>query len=156
MQVEANDEFGRFFRALPVLVAIGAFAYFFMRTPPAPAPTNTTVFGCYAASGSPSILLDAAGLHVHQAGYPTIPFHLERSKRGIVLTADAPIRADKSADGYRFGVNKRGVGLFMPFYRVQNGRTYGVFQDGLLEGFQMLASDGAYLNYVPTDATRCA
>lgn len=156
MQIEANDEFGRFFRALPVAVAIAALAYFFTRTPPPPAPPNATVFGCYAASGSPPILLDAAGLHVRQAGYPIIPFHLERSKTGTVLTADAPIRADKAANGYRFGMNKRGIGLYMNFYRVENDRTYGVFDDSLLEGFQMLASDGAYLNYEPTDAARCA
>ena len=95
-------------------------------------------------------------MHVRQAGYPTIPFHLERSKTGIVLTADAPIRADKTANGYRFGMNKRGIGWFMNFYRVENGQTYGVFDDNLLEGFQMLASDGVYLNYDPTDAARCA
>ena len=44
----------------------------------------------------------------------------------------------------------------MHFYRVENGRTYEVFDDSLLEGFQMLASDGVYLNYVPTDAAKCA
>lgn len=47
-------------------------------------------------------------------------------------------------------------GLFLPFYRVENGQTYGVFDESLLEGFQMPASNGAYLNYVPTDAARCA
>ena len=156
MQVDVNDEFGRFFRALPVVLAIAALAYFFTRTPPPAAPSNATVFGCYAASVSPPILLDAAGMHVRQAGYPTIPFHLERSKTGIVLTADAPIRADKTANGYQFGMNKRGIGWFMHFYRVENGKAYGVFDDSLLEGFQMLASDGVYLNYDPTDAARCA
>ena len=44
----------------------------------------------------------------------------------------------------------------MPFYRVENGRTYGVFEEPLLEGFQMLASDGMNLNYEPTHAARCA
>ena len=155
MQTEANNGSGWFFRALPVAIAIAALAYLLTRTPP-PAPSNATVFGCYTASGSPPILLDAAGLHVRQAGYPIIPFHLERSKRGIVLTADAPIRADKAPNGYQFGMNKRGIGWYMNFYRVENGRTYGVFDDSLLEGFQMLASDGAYLNYEPTDAARCA
>ena len=156
MRVDAKDEFGWFFRALPVVVALAALAYFFTRTPPRPAPSNSTVFGCYDASGSPPILLDAAGMHVRQAGYPVIPFHLERSKTGIVLTADAPIRADKSSHGYRFGMSKRGIGWFMHFYRVENGQTYGVFDDSRLEGFQMLASDGVYLNYDPTDAARCA
>lgn len=156
MQDEANDEFGWFFRALPIGAAIAALAYFFMRTPPPPAPSNATVFGCYAAPYSPPILLDGAGLHVRQAGYPVIPFHLERTKRGIALAADAPIRADHTANGYRFGMNERGIGWFMDFYRVENGRTYGVFDDRHLEGFQMLASDGVYLNYEPTDAASCA
>ena len=44
----------------------------------------------------------------------------------------------------------------MHFYRVKSGYSYGVFDDSLLEGFQMLASDGVYLNYVPTDAGKCA
>lgn len=95
-------------------------------------------------------------MHVRQAGFPVIPFHLERSKRGIALAADAPIRADKAPNGYRFALNERGIGWFMHFYRVENGRTYGVFDDRLLEGFQMLATDGVYLNYDPTDAARCA
>jgi hypothetical protein len=95
-------------------------------------------------------------MHVRQKGYRTIPFHLERLKTGIALTADAPIRADKTAQGYRFGMDERGIGIFMPFYRVENGRTYGVFEEPLLEGFQMLASDGMNLNYEPTHAARCA
>jgi hypothetical protein len=39
---------------------------------------------------------------------------------------------------------------------VENGQTYGVFDDSLLEGFQMLASDGIYLNYDPSNAAKCA
>lgn len=155
MQIEANDEFGRFFRLLPLVIGVAAIAYFGLGPSPLPAPSNAAVFGCYAATDSPPILLDAAGLHIQQAGYPVIPFHLERSKRGILLTADAAIRADKTANGYRFGMDKRG-GRFMPFYRVENGRTYGVFDESLLKGFQMLATDGIYLNYDPANATRCA
>lgn len=156
MQIEANDEIGRFIRFVPVLVAVAAVGYFVMRpTPPSP-PSNAAVFGCYATPNGPAILLDGSGMHVRQDGYPVIPFHLERSKTGIVLTADAPIRADKTTSGYRFGMNKRGIGWFMHFYRVVNGRAYGVFDEKLLEGFQMLASDGTYLNYDPSDAARCA
>jgi hypothetical protein len=156
MQAEANDEFGWFLGALPVAMVIALVVYFFLRTPPPPPPSNAAVFGCYAASDSPPILLDATGMHVRQAGYPTVPFHLQRSKTGIVLTADRPIRADKTANGYQFGMDKRGVGWFMSFYRVENGQTYGVFDDRLLKGFQMLARDGVYLNYDPTDAAKCA
>ena len=157
MQVEANDEFGWVFQVvLPIAVAIAALGYYLMRTPSPSALYNATVFGCYAAPNSPAILMDAAGMHVRQAGYPVIPFHLERSKSGIVLMADAPIRADKNADGYRFGIDERGIGWIMPFHRVANGRIYGVFDENLLSGFNMLASDGVDLNYAPADVASCA
>jgi hypothetical protein len=156
MQIDTKDEFGRFLRILPLFIAIAAVGYFATRKTPPPPPSNSAVFGCYTAPNSPAILLDASGMHIRQEGYPLIPFHLERSKSGIVLTVEAPIRADKTANGYRFGMNRRGVGWFMHFYRVENGRAYGVFDDRLLEGFQMLARDGAYLNYEPSDAAQCA
>lgn len=155
MHIKASDEFHWFFRAVPVAVAISALAYCMTKTSARPAPSNAAVFGCYSAPRSPMILLDASGMHVRQQGYPVVPFHLERSKTGIVLTADAPIRADKTADGYRFGMDKRGSGLFLPFYRIENGRTYGVADESLLKGFQMLGTDDAYLNYEPTDPARC-
>lgn len=156
MQLDANDEFGWFvFYAVPIAVAIGGLAYFSTRPlPPAP-PPNAAVFGCYIAPDSPSISLDNAGMHVRQRGFPVIPFHLERSKTGILLAADRPIRAAYIDGGYRFGMHKRGVGRYLPLYRVLNGRTYGVFEVRLLEGFQMLTDDGAYINYVPTDAAKC-
>jgi hypothetical protein len=69
-------------------------------------------------------------MQIRQAGYPVIPFHLERSKTGIVLTADAAIRADKTANGYRFGMNERGIGWFMHFYRVENGRIWECLTTG--------------------------
>lgn len=94
-------------------------------------------------------------MHVRQRSFPSIPFHLERSKTGILLAADKPIRAVNTNDGYRFGMHKRGGGLYMPLFRVLSGRTYGVFEVHLLEGFQMLTDDGAYLNYVPSDAAKC-
>jgi len=155
VQIEANDEFGWFFRALPVLLLVGGIAYLLMQPAPRPAPSNSNVLGCYTAPDSPPILLDAAGMHVRQEGFPVIPFHLEDSKMGIALTADAPIRADKTADGYRFGMDKHGIGRYLDFYRVVNGRTYGVFDESLLKGFKMLASDGAYLSYDPADPAEC-
>jgi hypothetical protein len=151
-----SDEFGWFLGALPAVVALGAIAYVLLSSDRDPALPNATVFGCYVAPNSPAILLNASGMHVRQEGYPTIPFHLERHKTGIALTADKPIRADNTGNGYRFGVDRRGSGWFMDFYRVQDGRTYGVFDERDLEGFQMLASDGEYLNYDPADAARCA
>jgi hypothetical protein len=44
----------------------------------------------------------------------------------------------------------------MPFHRVANGRIYGVFDENLLSGFNMLASDGVDLNYAPADVASCA
>jgi len=155
-QTESNGEFGWFFGMLPAVVVVAAIVYMLTQSDQDPALPNTTVFGCYAAPHSPNILLDSSGMHVRQTGYPVIPFHLERLKTGIALTADRPIRADKTVDGYRFGMDRRGIGWFMGFYRVENGRTYGVFDESDLEGFQMLASDGVYLNYDPTDGKGCA
>ncbi len=74
---------------------------------------------------------------------------------GILITTNGLARPEKTATGYRFRMDDS-EGWYWQFYRVENGRTYGVFDDSLLEGFQVLASDGAYLNYVPTDGGRCA
>ncbi|WP_146193634.1 hypothetical protein [Sphingosinicella humi] len=156
MRIEANGEFGWLFRLIAVGVAIAGVAYALTGPRAPPTPSSAAVFGCYVAPASPAILLDAAGMHVRQEGFRTIPFHLERLKTGIALAADAPIRADRTAEGYRFGMNESGMGWFMPFYHIENGRMYGVFEERLLDGFQMLASDGINLNYEPTDAARCA
>ena len=150
-----DDEFNWFFRAIPLVLIPVFVAALWLAPSPAKPLANDTVFGCYAAPASVNIQLDEAGMHIEQPGFPLIPYHLERSKTGIVLTADAPIRADKTALGYRFGINKRGIGWFMPLYRIENGQTYGVFDESLLEGFQMLASDGITLNYVPVTAAEC-
>jgi len=107
MQIEANDEFGWFFGALPVLLLMGGIGYFLMQPAPRPAPSYSKVLGCYTASDSPPILLNPAGMHVRQEGFPVIPFDIEKSKMGIALTAGAPIRADKTADGYRFDPKQR-------------------------------------------------
>lgn len=156
MSIEDDDgEFSWFFRLIPfVLIPVFIAVLWWAPSPPKP-PANTTVFGCYVATASPPILLDASGMHVKQLGFPAIPYHLERLKTGIALAAEAPIRADKTPTGYRFTVNKRGIGWFMPFYRVENGQTYGVFEVSLLEGFQMLASDGNRINYDPAGPASC-
>lgn len=153
---EEDDEFGWFFRAIPlVLFPVMIAALWLAPSPPKP-PANDSVFGCYGASTGVRIQLDKTGMHIEQPGFPAIPYHLERLKTRIVLTADAPIRADKTTRGYRFGIDKHGIGLFLPFYRVEEGQTYGVFDESLLKGFQMLASDGIILNYVPVKAAECA
>jgi hypothetical protein len=53
-------------------------------------------------------------------------------------------------------MEKRGSGLFLPFYREVNGRTYGVSDDTQLAGFQMTDSEGRLLNFSPTEASKCA
>jgi len=156
MPFESDDEFSWFLRLLPLGLALGFGAFLLLRAPPPPPPENSVVFGCYSNPGAPAILLDAAGMHIRQSDFPTIGFHLERLKTGISLVAEAPIRADPTAQGYRFAIDRHGVGLFLNFYREQDGRVYWVFDESLLEGFQMLATDGAQLNYQPADARRCA
>ena len=157
MSFEDNEDgFSGFLRVIPLVLILVFIAFPWLMSSPAKAPANATVFGCYAATAGPPILLDASGTHVKQPGFPTIPYHLERLKTGIALTADAPIRADKAQVGYQFGIDKRGIGRFMPFYRVDNGQAYGVIEASLLEGFQMLADDGTYINYDPAEPARCA
>ena len=152
---EGDDyRFGWFSRLFPLVMILLAVAC--SESSPNKSPANAAVFGCYAAAAGPPILLDAAGMHVKQLGFPAIRYHLERLKTGIALTADAPIRADKVPTGYRFGMNERGIGRFMPFYRVENGQTYGVFEVDQLEGFQLLASDGTYIDYDHAEPTRCS
>ena len=155
MLIKPVDEFGRFFYALPIAVVVAALAFFLTRPALPPLPSNSVAFGCYTASGSPPILLDGSGMHVQQDNFPAVPFHIERSKTGFLLTAEAPIRADKIAGQYQFGRNERGIGWYLPFYRIQDGRTYGVFEENQLQGFQMLASDGINLNYEPANLSQC-
>jgi hypothetical protein len=156
MQFGRDDEFRWFFGLLRTGLAL-VFGAFLLFGPAAPAPpSREEVFGCYSAENSQNIRLDAAGMHVLQTNFPAVGFHLERSKQGILLTAEAPIRADATSQGYRFGVNSRGAGSYLPFYRVQNGRTYAVFEESDLRSFQMLAGDGATLRYEPVDPAQCA
>lgn len=150
-----DDEFSWFFRLLPIGLALIMAAFLLFRSPPPSPPANALVFGCYSTPNAPAILLDVAGMHISQGGFPVIGFHLERHNTGIDLVAEAPIRADRSTDGYRYAINRRGVGWFLPFYREQNGRIYGVFDERALNGFRMLASDGAWLDYRPADPPNC-
>ncbi|WP_324750291.1 hypothetical protein SH591_01975 [Sphingomonas sp. LY54] len=155
MPFEGEDEFSWFLRLLPLGLALGFGALLLLRASPPPPPANSLVFGCYANPHAAAILLNATGMHIRQGGFPAIAFHLQRHKTGISLVAEAPIRADRTAQGYQFAIDRRGIGRFLDFYREQDGRVYGVFDEGLLEGFQMLATDGARLNYQPADVGRC-
>lgn len=156
MQSDERDEFSWFFLGIPAVCIPLFVAYLWLWAPsPAKPPINSTVFGCYSASNSPRMRLDGAGMHIQQPGFPIVPFHLEILKTGIALTADAPIRADRVGDTYRFGIDSRGEGLFLPFFREEGGHSYGVFDPSLLANFQMLATDGTQLNYRPVEQGDC-
>lgn len=150
-----RDGFSWIVPGVALALVVTFFAYFwFGRSPPAPLP-NSTVYGCYEAQDSPSIRLDASGMQILQSDFPRIGFHLELHKTGYDLTADAPIRADWTGSGYRYSIERRGIGWFLPFYRIEGDKTYGVFEPSLLSGFQMLANDGNSLNYTPIDDAKC-
>lgn len=127
----------------------------FMREPPSPVP-NALVFGCYKTTAGPSVMLDERGMHINQEGFPTIGFHLERHKQGITLTAEVPIYAEASSDGYRYAIAARGIGKFLDFYKVIDGKLYGVFEPDELGPLRMLANDGRYLPYERTNRERCS
>lgn len=94
-------------------------------------------------------------MHINQKGFPTVGFHLERHKHGINLTAEAPIYAEVSSNGYRYSIATRGIGKFLAFYKVIDGQLYGVFEPDELGSFRMLAYDGRYLPYERTDLEQC-
>ena len=121
------------------LVAIGVFLFFGVgmkpKTPELPI-TISAAHGCYHSDLAPSIRLDEQGMHILQEGFPTIPFHLERHKTGIVLTADRPIQARANGERYEYSFYSPGVGTFLPFYSVR-GKRYRTFEPEYLSGFFM-------------------
>ena len=150
-----RDGFGWIFIGVPLGLLVAFAAYFWFRPSSAPVP-NSTVYGCYEARHSPRIRLDASGMHILQSGFPRIGYHLELHKTGYDLAADAPIQVDWTGSRYHYRIERRGIGRFLPFYRVEGGQTYGVFEPSLLTSFQMLANDGKWLTYTPVDDTKCA
>lgn len=155
MQDDDKDEFSRFFRIVPLVLAPILLASIWLRPAPHPPPQNNTVFGCYTSPNAPKIRLDSKGLQVLQAGFPTVGYHLERMKDGLVLTAESPLRAELRNSGYEFAIDRKGIGVFMPFFRLAGNHVYGVFEDGDLEGFRMLAQDGRWLPYRPSSSADC-
>ncbi|NCP17716.1 MAG: hypothetical protein GW855_00950 [Erythrobacter sp.] len=152
----ADTEFDWFITLLPVGMGASLLVYvlFFSPAPEAP-PANSTIFGCYATDSAPPIRIDENGMQILQEGFPLIGFHLERHKQGIVLTAEAPINARPNNGKYVYGISERGIGLFLRFYKVLNGKVYAVFEQAELSGFRMLARDGGYLPYDPVEAAIC-
>jgi hypothetical protein len=155
MQSDSEDEFSRFFRIVPLVLAPLLLAYIWFRPASQPPPKNDSVFGCYTSPNAPKVRLDSKGLQVLQAGFPTIGFHLERLKSGLVLTAESPLRVELRASDYEFAIDRNGIGVFMPFFRVVGDQVYGVLEAGDLEGFRILAQDGRWLPYRPSSSADC-
>lgn len=158
MAYQGGADYDRFAGALVLVLAaamtlVAGYSIFFV--PREPAPANAKAYGCYTSAEAAPILLDATGMTILQEPVLRMGFHLERDKRGIALTAEAPIAAEPRAATYRYAVRPPGVGVYLPFFREEGGRSYGVFDEGLLDGFTMGASDGAVLPYRKTDAAAC-
>jgi hypothetical protein len=136
------------------VLAIVAGAVLFQATRK-PAPPNSTVFGCYTNEKSMPIMLDKTGMHIVQKEFPTIPYHLERSKNGINLTADAPIEASMVGDLYKYSIRPPGESWYLSFYKDIDGHRYGVFNDNELSQFEMLARDGTDLGYSKAPLSAC-
>ena len=145
-----DDAFGWFFRLAPIGgIIIFAAALWLQRAPPA-APASDLVHGCYEAADAPAIRIDDAGIHVLQSGTPPIGFRLKRLKQGLALVAS--IEAMPGPSSYR--LVHRGTGRFMPLYREQAGKAFGVFGTDY-DGFHLLASDGVQLSYALVAQARC-
>jgi hypothetical protein len=138
-----------------IVVLVGVALYTSTR-PRAPDPSNSKAFGCYTTENAAPILLDAKGMAILQSVAIRIKYHIERTKTGIALTADAPIAAEPMGNRYTFVIKPPGEGWHLDFFNVIDGRRYGVFDENQLSQFSMLALDGTYLPYskAPLDACR--
>jgi hypothetical protein len=121
-----------------------------------PPPPNSAAYGCYTADAAPAILLDQKGMSILQQGFPRIPFHLERHKTAITLTADAPIQADLVRDRYIYSMYHPGEGWYMDFQHVEGGRRYGQFDERQLSMFEMLARNGTDIIYRKEPVETCS
>jgi len=95
------------------------------------------------------------GMEIRQSGFPRIGFHLERHKTGIALTAEAPIVATPTNGRYVYSIVQPGEGWFLDFFKIIDGRRYGVFDQRELSQFTMLARDGVYLAYKRAGDASC-
>lgn len=121
-----------------------------------PPPLNSKAYGCYVADGAPSIRLDESGMHILQKGFPLVPFHLERHKTAITLTADAPIQADWSDDNkYLYSMYHPGEGWYLDFQHIVDGKKYGEFDENRLSMFKMLAQNGVEILYSKALLDKC-
>lgn len=140
-----------YYVAIAFAIAIAAF----FRVVAQPPPSNSMAYGCYVADAAPSIRLDQNGMSILQVGFPRIGFHLERHKTAITLTADAPIQAVRSGDRYVYSMYHPGVGWYLDFQHVENGRRFGEFDETRLSMFEMLARDGTDILYNKMSPAKC-
>ncbi|MFS2109491.1 hypothetical protein ACCC88_07380 [Sphingomonas sp. Sphisp140] len=139
-------------------VAFGAMLILAVYTalrPGTPPPANSKAYGCYTNPATAAIRLDREGMAIFQSDPIRIGYHLERGKTGIMLTAEAPISADLVGKRYLYSIGSRGIGLFLPFFNEQNGRSYGEFDEDRLQQFTMLANNGVELAYRKADPGAC-
>lgn len=122
---------------------------------PEPPLKNDYAFGCYSAESAPSIKLDHDGMHVVQKNFPTIPFHLERHKTGIAISADQPIQANIINGSYVYSFFHPGIGYYLDFYRKDNSDRIGVFDETELSSFTMLTRNDSYISYTPAPSSAC-
>jgi hypothetical protein len=158
MAYNGNPDYERagriaYYLAIAGLAIAGAYAAF---APHAPPPANSKAFGCYTNPLAAPILLDRQGMAILQQDPLRFGYHLEDGKNGIVLTAEAPISADLVGQRYLFSIDRVGIGKFLNFITVKNGRSYGVFDPEQLDQFEMLATDGTDLAYRKGPDGACA
>lgn len=136
-----------------IVLAVAGFAIF--QPLAKPDPPNSASYGCYIADAAPSIVLDPSGMSIRQKGFPGIPFHLERHKTAITLTADAPIQADEADGRYVYSMYHPGIGTYLDFQKISGGRRYGQFEETQLSMFVMLARDGNEILYSKAPLESC-
>ncbi|RYF08476.1 MAG: hypothetical protein EOO77_25105 [Oxalobacteraceae bacterium] len=107
---ESVIKFG-YVAALGFAMALIAFFQPFAR----PEPANSHAYGCYVSTAASHIYLDQFGMTILQPGFARFPYHLERHKTAIALTADAPIQADRVGARYVYSLYHPGVGTFLDF-----------------------------------------
>jgi hypothetical protein len=139
----------------PLMLLLTVAVIYHAARQPVVEPPNRHAFGCYATELAYPIRLDAAGMHILQRDFPRIPFSLERRKTGIALLAERPIAARSAGRRYRYMIERRGVGWFLNFYAVINGKRYGVFDVNDLRQFSMLTRDGSELFYRKVAPNTC-
>jgi len=159
--IEILDELSE--KVLPPVFVVGlAILIYALIQESRPNPDKALAYGCYAADKAPAIRLSDAGMRIMQERFPTIGFHLERGKYGMLLAAEQPIAARRTEEGYEYWIKRRGTGRFLPFFESAAnsgyrrwGRVNGPNDENQLSGFIMLAGDGTDIRYDPAPLSAC-